>query len=302
MSEKQRGEVNMSFPKGCFREFSGFEPIQFYQIYEREIHTNKPLELPAIPQGYIFVYGVAGAAKLKGKNQTLLLQEESIMMCPADSVYMLEPIDRHKGFRYVSLHLQISEKHYPITDMSTLCAYFVSAPMPLYSQSAPQVEMIVSSLISELCVVKKSVALLIRDLLYQLLVLAYRCFTASQTEPSNRDMTIHVVGHTAYAIIRYVDEHLYSMNNLTDMAKELGYSYNYLSHLFRRKTGMTIQAYVSQKKIQKSMALLTDERLSITEIATMLNYDCIQSFSKAFKRMMKMSPTEYRVKNGIFTE
>ena len=80
------------------------------------------------------------------------------------------------------------------------------------------------------------------------------------------------------------------------MAKELGYSYNYLSHLFRRKTGMTIQAYVTQKKIEQSTKLLSDEQYSITEIATMLNYDCIQSFSKAFRRAMGVSPTEYRAK------
>ncbi len=302
MSEKQRGEVNMSFPKGYFREFSGFEPIQFYQIYEREIHAVKPLELPVLPQGYVFVYCVAGAAKLKNKTRSFVLQEGTILLCSADEVYTLEPTDRHKGFRYVCLHLQISEKHYPISTMSELCAFYVNADMPLCAQSIPQVEMIVSSLISELCVVKKTVPLLIRDLLYQLMVLSYRSFTISDTETSERDMTIHVVGHTAYAVIRYVDEHLYSMNNLADMAKELGYSYNYLSHLFRRKTGMTIQAYVSQKKIQKSVELLSDETLSITEIATMLNYDCIQSFSKAFKRMMKMSPTEYRIKKGIFTD
>ena len=83
---------------------------------------------------------------------------------------------------------------------------------------------------------------------------------------------------------------------LMDMASALGYSYNYLSHLFRRKTGMTIQNYVSQKKIERSLELLRDSDMSVTKIATVLNYDCIQSFSKAFKRAMNMSPTEYRAR------
>ena len=174
MSEKQRGEVNVSFPKGFFREFSGFEPIQFYQIYEREIHASRPLELPAVSQGHLFVYVVAGAAKLKGKMQTQMLYEESIMLCPADAAYTLDPVDRIKGFRYVCLHLQVSEKHYPITAMASLCSYYVNADMPLCAPGVSQIEMIISSLISELCVVKKTVPLLIRDLIYQLLVLAYR--------------------------------------------------------------------------------------------------------------------------------
>lgn len=302
MSEKQRGEVNISFLKGCFREFSGLEPIQFYQIYERELHTNKALEQPVFPEGVLLICCIAGEAKLRSKSGTVILQEDSVVLCSAAISYTLDITDRQKGVRFVCLNLQIAEKNYPIAALSSLCSFYANAQLPMAADNAPQVKECLTSLISEMCTANKSVPLLIRDLIYQILVVSYRCFNRRDSGLEERDMTVHVVGHTAYAIIRYVDEHLYSMNNLADMAKELGYSYNYLSHLFRRKTGMTIQSYVSQKKIQRSVELLGDETLSITEIATMLNYDCIQSFSKAFKRMMNMSPTEYRIKNGIFTD
>ena len=302
MSEKQRGEVTISFAKGCFREFSGLEPIQFYQIYERELHTNKTLEQPVFPEGVLLIYCVAGEAKLRSKSETLMLQENTVVLCSADVSYSVELSDRQKGMRFICLNLHISEKNYPITALSSLCAFYANASLPMQAKNAMQIKDCLTCLLSEMSEVKKSVTLLIRDLIYQILVVSYRYFNRCDIGLCERDMTVHVVGHTAYAIIRYVDEHLYSMNNLANMAKELGYSYNYLSHLFRRKTGMTIQSYVSQKKIQRSVDLLSDETLSITEIATMLNYDCIQSFSKAFKRMMNMSPTEYRMKNGIFID
>lgn len=48
------------------------------------------------------------------------------------------------------------------------------------------------------------------------------------------------------------------------------------------------------KKIEKSCELIQENKLSMTDIALMLNYESLQSFSKAFKSVMSISPTQYK--------
>lgn len=78
------------------------------------------------------------------------------------------------------------------------------------------------------------------------------------------------------------------------IAEELNFSYSYLSHMFRKKTGITLQRHIMIKKIEKSCELIQENRLSMTDIALMLNYKSLQSFSKAFKSVISISPTHYK--------
>lgn len=81
------------------------------------------------------------------------------------------------------------------------------------------------------------------------------------------------------------------------MAEELGYSPSYLSHLFRAKMGITLQQYINHKKFEASVELLRDDKYSITQITSDLNYGTIQSFCKMFRKTAGCSPTEYRKRN-----
>ena len=51
--------------------------------------------------------------------------------------------------------------------------------------------------------------------------------------------------------------------------------------------------------IEKAAAYLLNESLSIKEIADLLGYDEVRSFSRAFKRMAIYTPSEYRVRRSL---
>lgn len=136
--------------------------------------------------------------------------------------------------------------------------------------------------------------ILIRNYIEQILIMVYRVFNDRRPMHLETANSAVSVGDTTYLMIRYIEDHILSINNLTEISDHLGYSYNYLSHLFKRKMGVSIQTYLNYKKIAKSIELIDSGRMSITDISAALNYQTVQAFSKSFKKVMNMSPSDYK--------
>lgn len=128
----------------------------------------------------------------------------------------------------------------------------------------------------------------------QIIVLTYRNFfsawdNAYRIEQRPRERMQEAV----YNAISYIDNHLLSIKDLTDVSAALGYSYSHLSHIVTEETGITLRDFYAQKRLQKATELLRSQSHSITEIASILGYQSIHSFSRAFKKAAGLSPTEY---------
>lgn len=104
------------------------------------------------------------------------------------------------------------------------------------------------------------------------------------------------VGKTdlAYETVRFIDRHLLELRELGQIAEALGYSYSHLSHVFRLEMGGSLQSYWNRKRILYAMKLLQSGERSITRIAETLHYQSVHSFSKAFKKISGLSPTDYQ--------
>ena len=94
----------------------------------------------------------------------------------------------------------------------------------------------------------------------------------------------------AFAIMemRYAEE-----LSVNDIATELGLERCYFSTLFKKKTGKTPHAYLSELRIKKSCALLLDSDLSISETARAVGIDPI-CFARVFKKQMGIVPGRYK--------
>ncbi|MBR6403400.1 MAG: AraC family transcriptional regulator [Eubacterium sp.] len=73
-----------------------------------------------------------------------------------------------------------------------------------------------------------------------------------------------------------------------------GLNRSYLTRLFKEATGYTIQQYLMIYRMKVAMRLLKETEMSIQEIATSVGYGDTFTFSKAFKRHLGMSPSDYR--------
>lgn len=137
--------------------------------------------------------------------------------------------------------------------------------------------------------------IMIRNYIEEIIVSAYRSFTekADKVLQYTPERSSHSVGQTVYAVIRYIENHIFELKSINALSLTLNYNSTYLSHVFKRKTGMTLQRYITHKKIEKALELLKYGNISIKQVGEKLGYETLQSFSKAFSRIMGYPPSHY---------
>lgn len=82
--------------------------------------------------------------------------------------------------------------------------------------------------------------------------------------------------------------------SLSDVARTLHISPNYLSRLFRRETGTTLTAYVHRVRLDRATLLLAQGAHSISEIAYRVGYQNYRDFYRNFVKYERVAPGEFR--------
>lgn len=97
-------------------------------------------------------------------------------------------------------------------------------------------------------------------------------------------------------IIEYMKENIYAEMGLSSFCSHFMLGKSQLAHIFKEATGKGMMEYYNELKIAEAKKLLKSENLSVSQIADMLKFSCIHSFSRAFKKTVGMSPTMYKKK------
>lgn len=69
---------------------------------------------------------------------------------------------------------------------------------------------------------------------------------------------------------------------------------NQISKVFKEKTGKTIHRYQMDIRLNRAITLLSEGRISVSEVALTVGYDNFSYFSRLFKNRTGVSPKEYR--------
>ncbi len=88
--------------------------------------------------------------------------------------------------------------------------------------------------------------------------------------------------------------------NLSDiLSSQLHHDYNYLSNLFSEIESTTIEKYFIAQKIEKVKELLVYDELSLSEIASRLNYSSVAYLSNQFKKVTGLTPSHFKQVRAI---
>lgn len=94
----------------------------------------------------------------------------------------------------------------------------------------------------------------------------------------------------------YIKEHITEHLSLNEVAAVFGISPNYLSQLFKKYNDVGYNDFVTQCKIDEAKKLLGNSDYKVYEVAEMLGFESAFYFSKVFKKVVGVPPTEYMQK------
>jgi two-component system response regulator YesN len=95
-------------------------------------------------------------------------------------------------------------------------------------------------------------------------------------------------------IARYLLDNIEVEISMNDLAAKLYLSKNYLGELFKQETGISVAEFVNRAKVHRAGVLLLESDLKWYEIALKLGFNNIEYFTKIFKKIMGVTPQNYR--------
>jgi AraC family transcriptional regulator, transcriptional activator of pobA len=82
--------------------------------------------------------------------------------------------------------------------------------------------------------------------------------------------------------------------SLRDVARELAMTPGHLTTIVRRRTGRTVQEWITERRMSEARDLLSETELPISEVARLVGMPDPGYFSRVFRRMHGTSPRHWR--------
>lgn len=94
----------------------------------------------------------------------------------------------------------------------------------------------------------------------------------------------------------FINEHFNEQITLANISEVVLLNPSYFCKIFKSETGDSFTKYLMNYRIDKAVELMGDPTLKIYEIAEQVGYNDVQYFTKIFKSIKGVTPTQYRDK------
>lgn len=111
-------------------------------------------------------------------------------------------------------------------------------------------------------------------------------------ESAINEININSIDSTINSLLAYIGDNLTEDLCIENLASQVNVSKHYLCFLFKKNTGITINHYVSSKRVAYAKKLLLQGG-TITEISEKAGFNSLSNFTRTFHRITGTSPTKY---------
>lgn len=101
----------------------------------------------------------------------------------------------------------------------------------------------------------------------------------------------------AQKLLQYINKNIMQELSATEVAKALGISPYYLSHIFSEELKTSFPTYVAQQRLSYACDMLQNTTKSITEITYEAGFPNMRTFHRCFKKQFGCTPTEWKKRN-----
>ena len=180
-------------------------------------------------------------------------------------------------------------KGFPVS-AAAICRKFCAGKYPRVLHGHPAVEHI----FSELYAVPEQ----IRIPYFKLKVMELLLFLEAAERPRRIDEPAYFYRtqvEKVKAIERYLTEHMDENITQRELSERFDIPQTGMKQCFKSVYGTSIGDWLLKYRMNRAAVLLREDReKNVAEIAGMVGYDSPSKFAMAFKRVMQMSPVEYR--------
>lgn len=264
---------NHPLTEGLYVTDIGFFPDAQYHYRQRKKGSEQHI--------LIYCTGGRGFIKLKGKRKTIT--NNSLVLIPAGTPHIYGADDENPWHIYWA-HFQgnRAEFYFGANKPSELELHNLSA-----NKSTTLINLFQSIFHTlELGYTLDNIIYISQAFAYLLTSIYY----LNDNENTTKSRQYNYVNKT----IDYMQNHLAQNLTLDQLARVNNLSKSRLTVIFREKTGYSPIEYFIRLKIQQACRYLDLTSYNINEIADILGYKDPYYFSRMFKKIMGMSPTDYR--------
>ncbi len=98
--------------------------------------------------------------------------------------------------------------------------------------------------------------------------------------------------------VGYIEKNFSGKLSISEVVKYVGLNRSYFGVIFKEIMGISPIDYLVNYRIDRAKKYLSDDSMSVGDVARSVGYDDTLAFSKIFKRKVKMSPREYQKTKG----
>ena len=99
-----------------------------------------------------------------------------------------------------------------------------------------------------------------------------------------------------YQVKQYIDLHYHEDLKLSNLAEQVYLSSNYLSNIFTKHTGCSLNKYIKEVRLTKAQEFLLTTNMKIADVGRRVGYDNTSYFIKKFQEKYGMTPEKYRMR------
>ncbi len=102
-------------------------------------------------------------------------------------------------------------------------------------------------------------------------------------------------------ILKYIEANYQSVT-LASLADFFNYSETYLGKLIKKNLNMNYSAIIRRIRMEHAVSYLETTDYRLYEIADLIGYESVDHFSRAFKKLYGLSPSNYRKQQALFNQ
>lgn len=215
------------------------------------------------------------------------VKKGDLFLTPLDSIHNITSV---YNLRYVFCGFDVVDDS--TDDVKLMKSFFESAPCNIVKGSN-EIASAFGKCLGEYYDQSLCSKLLIESYLNELVVNVMRIYLVKNRKSLRTVDRNDSIGVSVYSVMLYINNNISGVKDIAAIASEFGYSPAYLSHCFKKQMGCTLRQYIAQKKIDEAIRLVKDVGISVTRVSKEVGFATPQAFTKAFKRIKGVSPTEY---------